>query len=114
MIDLAHWDFFLSFIKHPQTAELATVFVLHPDSAAVSHRSLGLYKRVQSVGTLGPMLEPFSYQAQHEPGLWTATVNVLQDSFTSPRRQEGKLLPSSHTKNQRPAKRVRKSSTPGI
>lgn len=57
------------------------------------HRSLGLHERVQGAGTLGPVLEPLSDAAQHEHGLWTASVYFLQDSFTSPGHQEGKLLP---------------------
>lgn len=101
-------------IKHPQPGEPANVFMLHPDSTAVFHRSLGMYKRVQSVGTLRPMLEPVSHKAQHEHGLWTASVNFLQDSFTSPGHEKGKLLSSSHTQNQWSAKCVRKSSTPGV
>ena len=57
------------------------------------HRSLGLHEWMQGAGTLGPVLEPLSDAAQHEHGLWTASVNFLQDSFASPRHQEGKLLP---------------------
>lgn len=85
-----------------------------PDSAAVFRRSLGMYKWVQSVGTLWPVLEPFSFKTQHKSGLGTSPVNILQNSDTSPRRQKGKLPPGSFTQNKWSAKRVRESSTPGI
>lgn len=110
-LDLS-WD--LSFIKHAQPGEPATVFISHPDSTTVFHRSLGMYEWVQSAGTLGPMLEPFSYKTKHEPGLRSPSVNIFQDSFTSQGHQKGKLLPTSHAQNQRSSECVWKSSTPGI
>lgn len=97
-----------------ETTSSKCIRITPSDSTAVFHRSLGMYKRVQSVGTLGPMLEPFGYKAQYEHGLRTASVNFQQDSFTSPEHWTGKLLSSSPTQNQRSAKCVRKSPTPGI
>ena len=85
-----------------------------PDNAAVLHRSLGMHERVQSAGTLRPVLEPVSYEAQHESGLGSPSVDVLQDGDASPRRPKGKLPPGSFTQNKRSAERVRKGSTPGI
>lgn len=84
------------------------------DSAVLLHRSVGMYKWVQSTGTLGPMLESLSYKAQHQHGLRSANVNVLPDSFASPGDQEGELLPVSHAQKQRTAECVRTSSAPGV
>lgn len=75
---------------------------------------MGVHKRVQSAGTFRPMLEPVRHKAQHQHGLWTSSVHVFKDGDTSPGRQERELLPTSLTQNQRPAKRVWKSATPGV